>query len=474
MPFAGAAAVAWIAVLVGSRITWSQYFVATGLALAAGALTLQTLRGRVAHGVVPSVLLFLAAVGLLRNASGGIASGAGTLAVIPVLQVALYSRSRTDLAWVLAAVGLLYVVPILVVGGGAYPPTQYRTALLTLTVSGIIGWATQGLVASARARAGEARARERMLEQVSATVHNLFDSSNVRGDVCEAARRISGGTVALLYEPGADGGRLRCTGVVGLGPHGHGLDADRSGDVEAVYRSGQPELVDSGIEARARDSEQWVAAGRPTSVLYQPLLRDGEVLGVLVVGWPDQIQADGPRTTVAALLAHEAAAVIARADVLGDLADAAQTDALTGLPNRRAWDLELAEALREHPRLAIAILDLDHFKQYNDTYGHPAGDRLLKETAAAWRDQLRAGDLLARLGGEEFGLLLPDCDGEVALDVVERLRGSVSGGRTCSAGIAVRAVGEDAEVVVARADGALYRAKASGRDQTLLSGAGVP
>ena len=69
---------------------------------------------------------------------------------------------------------------------------------------------------------------------------------------------------------------------------------------------------------------------------------------------------------------------------------------------------------------AIAMLDFDHFKEANDTHEHPAGDRLLKETTAAWRDQLRPDDLLARLGGEEFALLLPDTDREAATHVLAR------------------------------------------------------
>ena len=123
-----------------------------------------------------------------------------------------------------------------------------------------------------------------------------------------------------------------------------------------------------------------------------------------------------------ALLAHEVAAVISRADALDHLSDEALTDALTGLPNRRAWERQLRQLSAVGQQLAIGMLDLDHFKEFNDTYGHPAGDRLLKETAAAWRDQLRPGDVLARVGGEEFGLLLLDCDAHTASEVVDRLR----------------------------------------------------
>jgi diguanylate cyclase (GGDEF)-like protein len=124
--------------------------------------------------------------------------------------------------------------------------------------------------------------------------------------------------------------------------------------------------------------------------------------------------------------------------------------------------------MSEHKQLVIAILDFDHFKQFNDTHGHPAGDRLLKVSASAWRDELRTGDFLARIGGEEFGVLL-DCDLNDAADVVERLRSQVADGRTCSAGIAMRRVGENLEGVVARADHALYEAKSQGRNRACMS-----
>jgi diguanylate cyclase (GGDEF)-like protein len=115
------------------------------------------------------------------------------------------------------------------------------------------------------------------------------------------------------------------------------------------------------------------------------------------------------------------------------------------------------------------MLDLDHFKQFNDSYGHPAGDRLLKETAAAWRDQIRPGDVLARVGGEEFGLLLLDCDAHTAVEVVDRVREHVTHNRTCSAGIAIKAFAETPGAAVERADAALYEAKAQGRNQSRMA-----
>jgi diguanylate cyclase (GGDEF)-like protein len=465
-PFAGACALAWASVLVGSSIVWWQYGVSVVVALLAGLLALLTVRSRRYGwlGVVPSSLLLLVAVAVVRNSAGGIASGASALAILPVFQTALYSRSRRDLLLVLAGLALFFVVPVLISGAPAYPHTQYRAALLAVAVDGIIGLATQRLVANVRHQAKESRSREHMLEQVGGVVHSLFDSPQPRIDVCEAARTISNASAALLYEPTADGDQLVCTALAGIEMPPAQLTVDRRSAAYEAFRSGCPRVITQDVEAHIGLIELWIASGRPASLLYQPLLHGKTRLGVLVIGWPNAHGAEGPRATVAALLAHEVAAVIARADAMEDLADEAQTDGLTGLPNRRAWDDHVARIARHGEQLAIAILDMDHFKQFNDTNGHPAGDRLLKETTAAWRDQLRAGDLLARIGGEEFGLVLPNCDLGTATEVIERLLRCVTHQRTCSAGLTAHTPGESAASAIDRADQALYEAKAKGRD----------
>jgi diguanylate cyclase (GGDEF)-like protein len=114
------------------------------------------------------------------------------------------------------------------------------------------------------------------------------------------------------------------------------------------------------------------------------------------------------------------------------------------------------------------MLDLDHFKRYNDRQGHQAGDRLLKRVAGAWTAELRATDILVRYGGEEFALALPGCGLEDATTTVERLRAVIPSGQTCSAGIAAWDGEELATELLDRADRALYEAKRSGRDRTVL------
>jgi diguanylate cyclase (GGDEF)-like protein/PAS domain S-box-containing protein len=164
-----------------------------------------------------------------------------------------------------------------------------------------------------------------------------------------------------------------------------------------------------------------------------------------------------------------------RSELLGRVEAMARTDELTGLPNRRAWDeelrRELARAARSTEAVCVLLIDLDHFKAFNDEHGHQAGDNLLREAAIAWRVCVRMTDLIARYGGEEFAALLPRCPPREALTIASRLRAATPEGQTCSAGVAWWDGTESPEDLVGRADGALYEAKRAGRDRVVTAGA---
>jgi diguanylate cyclase (GGDEF)-like protein len=159
------------------------------------------------------------------------------------------------------------------------------------------------------------------------------------------------------------------------------------------------------------------------------------------------------------------------------------TDALTGLYNRRFLDelggREIVRAHREDKPLTAAFIDADKFKNINDTYGHPAGDAVLRGLGPAIRKALRSTDLLGRYGGEELVLLLPGTTLEQSVPVLERLRQEIAAMQvaelngkqvTASIGAAQLAPGETTIAqVLARADGALYRAKESGRNRVELA-----
>ena len=154
-------------------------------------------------------------------------------------------------------------------------------------------------------------------------------------------------------------------------------------------------------------------------------------------------------------------------------------DPLTGLPNRAAWGERLAFEVQQWQAhgnpLLIAMLDLDHFKRINDGYGHLAGDKVLKIVAAQLRKHLRANDFIARFGGEEFVLLIPDTTLAAGLQLLEKLRAAIEAcpfhfkgepvTLTCSIGLAPFKLADRSEHVLKRADEALYRAKHNGRNR---------
>jgi diguanylate cyclase (GGDEF)-like protein len=162
-----------------------------------------------------------------------------------------------------------------------------------------------------------------------------------------------------------------------------------------------------------------------------------------------------------------------REELLAQVEVLARHDALTGLPNRRSLEellpREMARARREETSLCMALVDIDHFKAYNDTYGHLAGDAVLRECATAWDAQLRGADSIVRFGGEEFLVVLPDCGIEEAIEILERLRAATAAGQTCSAGLARWDFMESREDLLGRADAALYEAKVGGRDRIVHS-----
>ncbi len=166
-----------------------------------------------------------------------------------------------------------------------------------------------------------------------------------------------------------------------------------------------------------------------------------------------------------------------RQDLLDRVEAMARTDDTTGLPNRRAWEEEvrqgMARAQRSGRPLALGLVDLDRFKRFNDAHGHPAGDALLAEAAASWRMTLRVTDFIARYGGEEFALLLSDCPPDEILGLLDRFRAATPQQQTVSIGVAHWDRSESAESLVARADRALYEAKARGRDRVTVAAVGA-
>lgn len=171
-------------------------------------------------------------------------------------------------------------------------------------------------------------------------------------------------------------------------------------------------------------------------------------------------------------------------DINLELGRIATTDALTSLSNRRSFLEEMQKVLvrsgRSGSPVSMAMFDIDHFKQVNDTHGHPAGDEVLKDVARIIRETVREGDVAARLGGEEFALLMPDTAISDAGAVCERVREAVEAygfqlpsgvtiSATISAGAAQAEVGDTPSALISRADALLYAAKREGRNRVCLN-----
>jgi diguanylate cyclase (GGDEF)-like protein len=447
-PFAVASLLGFAIIPLTSHVDWTGYAEASALMLAVAAMVVLAPWDRLPPmvRVVPS-LLFLIAAALLRESSGVIA-GVGALILIPVFWVALHG-SRSQLIVLVVGVCAFFVAPAVVAADPAFPvKVWWRIALVFSAASAIIGFAVQNLVARVRGQAAALAVRERDLEAVADLLRSLSLKTDARERICAGVCDLSGAYFAVLLETNDDGA-LECTAAAGLS-------------------------LSSRTFTQASVLAELNREQRPATLLLEPIHHGDDVAGVLVAGWREQPDDERRVRGLVRLLATEAAFVIERADLLGRLTEFALTDELTGLPNRRAWDERLEQAIAEPQPACVAILDLDHFKSYNDDHGHQAGDRFLKEAAAAWRAQLRPGDTLARYGGEEFVVLLREDDVETARGIVDRLRAATPRGQSCSAGIARRIGDELAADLLGRADHALYEAKRAGRDRSLIAGSSTP
>jgi diguanylate cyclase (GGDEF)-like protein/PAS domain S-box-containing protein len=311
------------------------------------------------------------------------------------------------------------------------------------------------------------RESEASLQAIARVSRRLSSSSDVRATICEATIEVVGAASAFIFEP--DGGELALTASAGaaLPPPRLALSGTEASGAVSAYLSGRRIFVENAKTNPAASTRiaHLLDAG---SALYEPIVSRGKPSGVLVVVWQRQLTKLVDHAVAAVgLLADEAAVALERDALLTRLSEQALEDELTSLPNRRAWEsqlpVELARTAREKSPCSVALLDLDHFKQFNDTHGHQSGDELLSAAALAWRTELRPTDFLARYGGEEFAIFLPGCDIAEATAALNRVAAAVPRGQTCSIGVARWDGTETAQALVERADRCLYQAKALGR-----------
>ncbi len=326
----------------------------------------------------------------------------------------------------------------------------------------------------------EARRTERILQRLTSSLmalSRLHDASQATAAAAAIVRinreLLDADGVTLLLSEDPVAGRYRSFGAstaaaIADQVRGASTDVASSAAIARVVSTAEPLYIGDAAASDLVDPAL-VARFDVGSILYVPVVGQDGVVGVLVTWWdtPRPVLGGASRDA-AVLLAVEAGTTLARLHALAILRRDADTDPLTGLANRRAC---LAELGQLPPDSAVIIVDLDHFKAVNDTYGHQAGDRLLERFAAHLREATRRGDVVARWGGEEFLVVLPG-GGVPGAAMLTRLRVACRAadlGATFSAGLAVTAPDETAEEAVGRADEALYHAKAQGRDRDVIA-----
>ncbi|HUX69531.1 MAG TPA: GGDEF domain-containing protein [Cellulomonadaceae bacterium] len=411
-----------------------------------------------------------AMLALTVQAVGGADSGALVVLLLPVVWMALYERrTQVVVALVLesaASVALHAADPVT-----PFSAEDLRRIVVFLAVSSLTAWAIARLVAQLARSERSARKGQQTLAAIAAAARAIRESDDARTTACEAAMEVSGASSVFLLESD-DAEHLVITASTGTPLEPVRLDLAEPSASVVAYRSGAPLYV-ADVEGDARVSPRLRGLTGARSLLAQPFSHGGRVRGVVVVSWlePHPESAAETRSTLA-LLAEEFGSALERMDLNAALEHRATTDPLTGMANRRVWREELPRMMTDAGPLCVALLDLDYFKTYNDTHGHLAGDTVLASLGRSWLSMLRPQDLLVRWGGEEFALALPDCPVDCALEVLERLRAQVPDGQAASAGLACWDGVETIEVLMSRADAALYEAKRTGRNRTVRSVAG--
>ena len=304
------------------------------------------------------------------------------------------------------------------------------------------------------------------------------------GTELERAHRFDEVMEALVHHSCSRLGFARAAVLVRRGDRWHGVVDD--GEVVTLLETadGPAPLVweawerGAPILVRTLDDDllEAVLPGACNAIVA-PVTADDEAIGVAIGEWGGDDDASMPALTVQAFAqsSMHTALALRNAALLDEVERLATRDGLTGLANRRLFEesleRETARSSRLGTPLSLLILDVDHFKQINDTYGHPAGDAVLRDIGAAVAGGTKAFDVAARYGGDEFVVLLPGCNAIDASGVADRVRAEIAhrvsdAPVTVSVGVATMPDNAaDAERLVAAADGALYEAKRSGRDR---------
>jgi diguanylate cyclase (GGDEF)-like protein/PAS domain S-box-containing protein len=327
-------------------------------------------------------------------------------------------------------------------------------------------------------------AEERALRDVAELVAAGAKPAIVFSAITEQVRELLGASAGAVvrFDVAANTGvMLGAASSDGADLVGTAFDLQSATATAEVFRCGQPARVDA-LALSAED---------PMSKTVQRMGLTGSVAAPIQVGgalWGAVAAASGQHIAVGAELrlerfAHLASLAITNLQAVEMLEHRAATDPLTGIANHRTFHdrlrSEVERAQRYGRDVSVVLLDLDHFKEINDTHGHQTGDRILKEVAQRLADEARDGELVARIGGEEFAWLIPESDLHGAYGAAERVRRAIEttpfadvATVTLSAGVSSTTHARDAHQLMRNADRALYCAKEHGRNNTSVDTAG--
>lgn len=400
-------------------------------------------------------------------------------------RVPLRLEDRAEKVGAFAADGGACVVPV---DDDTILAFEFEPGRLPPDVSGAVdaGRYIGALLELQRAQGGAEGARSRF-DHLLGVLERLASATGPdewAGELAETARVLAGGSGAAVgsWEPGGGGRVLASAGDDGGPALGQPI-AEVESEMALAARAGSPIRRDelrpgAGRLPVASASERWFA--RPRALAVLPIETADGVLGVLAVWNADASTIDEAGLATLRTLAPYAALQMRQLAMHDTLRERAARDALTGLPNRRAFDerieAEVAHFRRYRRPVSLILIDVDHFKRVNDTWGHDAGDVVLRQIARVLPGTVRETDFAARLGGEEFAVVLPETDLVQAMETGERIRNAVEhtaipyGGETIqvriSGGVsACPAVVGDPLGLAASADAALYVSKQTGRNR---------
>jgi diguanylate cyclase (GGDEF)-like protein len=412
-------------------------------------------------------------------ATGGPASPLRYLIVVHLMMVALLASQRTAMKIAMWHSLMLFatyhavrsdLLARISLGGDDLPGSDFQRMAVFVAM---LWLAAIGTASFAAVNERELRRRKVDLELLARMAHDMEAATSPSHAASILRDSLIG---AYAFPQVVVAGEVNGTFVALAGETKLGAPADRPDRVAATaWATRQTQLVteldptENPLLARLLPNSR--------NVVVVPLFAEGQPVGVVAAehGMRHGSRIERRVVTMVERFCGHAALALRSAWLMDQLQKVAATDGLTSLANRRTFEetlrREVGRSARTREPVALLMLDIDHFKALNDTFGHPEGDRVLRNVASVLARECREFDVVSRYGGEEFAVVAPACSADDARDLAERLRRAVAGiddgpSVTTSVGVAVFPEGAADEVsLVLAADRALYRAKRAGRDR---------